>query len=224
MTEEVPSVAVADDCAPQLYACRTRVSKNDADGSPTVGVGASYVSDALLKATLTPNYDPGTEVKEVNGCGSNFINVPGKPSLVRGDLTLEFLTPDPYLHAILLSGGVLLSPGSGGVGFAYPPIGPVGDESVAIELWTQRIVDGALSTVHPYAHWAIPKVTNVQLGARDFTNAAQHSLLSATCFENANWFDGPANDFDAESDRIAQWIPAGTLPTAACGPSTVVAS
>jgi hypothetical protein len=183
-----------------------------------------YVSDALAKATLTPVYDAGDEVKEKNACGATFIDVLADPTFVRADLSLDFLSPDPYLHAILLSQGVLLSPVSGGVGFAFPPIGQVTGNGVSIELFTQRMVDGALSTVHPYAHWALPRVKSLQLGARDFTNAAQHSLITGQCNENDNWFDGPLNDFDAESDRVAQWIPSDTLPTANCGPSTVVAS
>lgn len=214
----------ADDCIPQIFCCRTRVAKLGPTGAPLTGAGNAYVTDALLKATITPNYDAGTEVKETNACGATYIDVLPRPTLVRGDLTIEFLTPDPYLHAILISQGALLTPGSGGVGFAYPPIGQLVDDGVSIELYTQRMIDGALSVVHPYAQWALPKVQNLQLGARDFTNAAQHSPFVGQCFENPLWGDGPGNDFDAESDRFAQWIPCDTLPAVVCGPITTVAS
>lgn len=215
---------VADDCIPQLFCCRIRVGALNADGSPQAGAGHVYVSDALAKATLTPVYDAGDEVKEKNACGATFIDVLADPTLVRADLALDFLTPDPYLHAILLSQGTLLSPASGGVGFAYPPVGQVTGNGVSLELFTQRMVDGAISTVNPYALWALPRVRSLQIGARDFSNGAQHSLISGQCNENPNWFDGPANEFDAASDRIAQWIPVDTLPAAACGPTATTAS
>ena len=79
---------VADDCIPQLFVCRTRVSALDATGVPT---GTAYVSDALQKATLTPVYDAGDEVKEKNGCGSTFIDVLSDPTFVRCDLSLDVL-------------------------------------------------------------------------------------------------------------------------------------
>lgn len=207
---------VADDCIPQLFVCRTRVSTLAPDGTP----GAVYVSDALQKATLTPVYDAGDEIKEKNGCGATFIDVLADPTFVRCDLSLDFLTPDPYLHAILISQGTLLT-GAFGAGFAFPPIGQVTSDGVSIELFTGRYDAGALSAVHPYAQWALPKVRSMQLGARDFTNAAQHSVITGQCNENTNWGSGPATDFDAASDRVAQWIPCATLPDATCGPSLI---
>jgi hypothetical protein len=213
-----------DDCIPQLFCCAIRVAALQANGQPAVG-GAMYVSNALQKATLTPIYNAGVEIKEDNACGATFIDVLADPTLVRADLSLDFLTPDPYLHSILLSQGVLLTDaGGGGVGFAYPPVGQVTGNGVSIELFTQRMVDGALSLVHPYAQWALPRVRSLQLGPRDFSNAAQHSIITGQCNENPAWINGPANDFDAESDRIAQWIPCDVIPTATCGDLTVPAS
>lgn len=206
---------VADDCIPQLFVCRTRVGTLGADGTPT---GDMYVSDALAKATLTPVYDAGDEIKEKNGCGATYIDVLADPTFVRCDLSLDFLTPDPYLHKALLSSGVLLTGGFGS-GFAFPALGQDVSPGVSIELFANRMVNGALSQVHPYALWALPKVRSLQLGARDFTNAAQHSLITGQCNENANFGSGPATEFVAASDRVAQWIPVDTLPDADCGPT-----
>lgn len=217
-------VAQPDDCAVQLFSCAIRVTKLAADGAPLVGAGNMYVSDAMAKATLTPVYDAGDEIKEKNACGATYIDVLAPPTFVRADLSLDLLSPDPYLHSILISQGELLSPGSGGVGFAAPPIGLVTGDGVSLEIFVQRMIDNALSTVHPFAVWALPRVNQLQVGARDFTNAAQHSLITGQCLENPSWGDGPANDFDAASDRVYQWIPCASIPTVACGPSAVEAS
>lgn len=213
-----------DDCIPQIQACRLRVCRLDADGAPTVAAGSSYVSDAFAKVTLTPVYETGAEIKEPNACGSTFINYLSPDSLTRWDIEIDLLTPDPYLHDVLLSSGALLSPVGGGVGFGFPEIGTIPEDAVSVELWAKRIESGALSQSFPYAHWAVPFVKNLKTGVKEFANTAQHSAITGQCYQNANWLDGPFNDFNAESDRCAQWIPTLTLPDVACGPTAVAAS
>jgi hypothetical protein len=180
----------ADDCIPQLQACRIRVA----------------------------------EITELIACGATFIDFLDDPSLTRLDVEFDFLTPDPHLHAMLLANSVVLTAGGGGIGWAMPPVGQVTGNGVSIEIWTKRIVDGALSLVHPYAHWALPRVRSLQLGPKEMSNTAQHSDITGQANENANWGDGPFNDFDATSDRLAQWIPTDTLPDATCGTETALAS
>ncbi len=207
-----------DDCAAQLHVCAIRVGLLDDDGSPLVGANSVYVSDALAIATLKPIYDDGDEIKEKNACGATFIDFLDDPTFVRADIELDFLTPDPYLHSVLISNGALLTPGGGGVGWAFPPVGKVTGNGVSLELFAKRIIDNAQSTVHPWALWALPKVRSLRLGDRAFSGtAAQHSLITGQCNENDMWFDGPANEFDAPSDRVAQWIPVDDLPTFTCG-------
>lgn len=219
------AVAVTDDdCAGQLQACRIRICQLDTDGSPLAGADSSVVSDDLVKLTITPNYKAATEISESNACDEVKVNYLGPPSKVRDDIDIDFVTPNPFLHAVLLSQGELLSLSGGGYGFAAPPIGPIESNGVSIEVWTKRIIDGVLSVVHPYAHWALPKVLNIQQGARELSNTAQHTLLTAQAYESDLWFDGPGDDFDATSDRTWQWIPADTLPDVTCGFVTVAGS
>lgn len=218
-------VAVPDDCAGQLHVCAFRVCDLDVDGSPLVGADNLYVSNALAVATLKPVYSPGSEIKEDNACGETIIDFLDDPTLVRADVDLDFITPDPYLHAILIANSVLLTGPAGGAGWGFPPVGKVTGNGVSIEMFAKRIVAGSVSAVHPYAHWALPKVRSLQLGDRQFSGTAVgHSLITGQCNENENWGDGPVNDFDAASDRIAQWIPVDAVPATACGPAAVVAS
>jgi hypothetical protein len=215
---------VSDDCIAQLHCCAIRVAKLNADGSPLVDPAASVVSTQFQKITITPVYDAADEIKEKNACGATIIDYLGDPTFVRADFEIDFITPDPYMHAVLLSGGALLEPDSGGVGFAFPPVGPVTGDGVSIEFWTRRVDNGSQSEVFPWAHWALPLCRSMQVGAREFSGTAQHAVISGQCNENVNWADGPFNDFDADSDRVAQWIPALDLPDATCGPVEVAAS
>lgn len=217
-------MAVADDCIPQLQACRIRVADLGATGAPVIGAGHVYVTDAFQKVTLSPQYQDGDEITEKNACGATFIDFLADPSFTRVDISLDLLTPDPYLHKMLVAGSVLLTLGDTSVGWAFPPVGEVTGNGVSIEVWCKRVSDGALSQVHPYAHWAMPLVRSMRVGDKEFSSTAQHSLLTGQCNENANWGDGPGNDFDAESDRCAQWIPTDTLPDVSCGPLASIAS
>lgn len=217
---------VADDCAGQLHVCAFQVCLLDDDGTPLVDTDSRYVSNALAKATLTPVYEDGTEIKELNACGESIIDFLDDPSFTRADLELDFITPDPYLHAILISNGALLLPAGGGAGFAFPPVGKVTGNGVSIEMWCKRVIAGSQSTEHPWALWGLPKVRSLRLGAREFSGtAAQHSLITGQCNENPNWFDGPTDDWqDVATDRVAQWIPVDDIPDTQCGPVAVAAS
>lgn len=219
-------VATTDDCAAgQLAVCAFQVCALDDDGTPLVDAESRYVSNALAKATLTPVYEDGDEIKEKNACGEQLIDFLDDPSLVRADLELDFILPDPYLHAILVSNGALLLPSGGGAGFAFPPVGKVTGNGVSIEMWVKRVITNQQSTEHPWALWGLPKVRSIRLGAKEFSNTAQHSIITGQCNENDHFFDGPTNDWDGVStDRIAQWIPVDTIPTITCGPQAVLAS
>ena len=212
-----------NDCLPQVHACVIRVTALAADGGPLPGDDTMYVSDALTKLTLKPVYTDGDEIEEKNACGTVGVNYKGDDTFKRCDIDLELLTPDPYLHTLLASGGELLT-ANGGVGFAYPPLGAVTGNGVSIELWAKRIDDGSLDATNPYAWWVLPRIKNLRLGDREFSATAQKSPFVGQALENDFWYDGPLNDFDAASDRVAQWIPTDTLPTPTCGYVELVAS
>lgn len=214
---------VAAVCLAQVQACAIRVALLDTDGVPLPGASNLYVSDALTTLTLSPQYDTANEIKEVNACGATAIDYKGNDTFKWTDISLELITPDPYLHALLSSGGSVLTDGEA-VGFAYPPLGLVQGNGVSIELWAKRIDSGDLDLDFPYAWWVLPKVKNLKLGDRIFADAAQKSPFTGQGYENVNWFDGPENDWPVASDRCAQWIPTATLPTAHCGFETLSAS
>lgn len=215
---DLPEVKV-----PQVGCCAIRVSQLDTDGTPTVGSTTSYTTDCLSKLTATPNYEDGQEIKEDNACGSTYIDFLAPASLTRGNLEIDLLAPDPILLKLLQSASSRII-GAWGMGWADPPLGPVTGQC-AIELWAMRINNGKLDPTFPYAHIVFPFVKNVKLGAAEYANSAQHTIVTGEAYENSLFFDGPLNDWPAPAaSRWRQWVPTATLPDATTGTYTTVAS
>lgn len=211
------------DCRPQVQACAIRVARLDTDGTPLAGLTGMYVSDALVTATFTPVYTDGDEIEDKNACGVVGVNFRGDDTFKRGDFSLQIITPDPFLSE-MLSGGELLDVPGLPAGFQAPPIGAVTGNGVSIELWSKRIDDGDLDADFPYAHWAYPKLRNLRMQPHTHANASLQPAFSGQSVENANWYDGPAGDWPADSSRCYQWVPAATLPTPSCAYQELVAS
>jgi hypothetical protein len=200
---------------PQLAACRMRITNLDADGSPTVGSGNLYVTDAMVSVAFSHVYEDGDEIAEKNACGAVALNYKGDDSLKWGTITIQLAAPDPYLQAILSNGSVLTDPPL--VGFASPDIGTLSTAGISIEVWTKRILNGVLDPDAPYAWWVYPLVRNLRPGDHTHENAGLKPTYSGQAFENANWGDGPINDFPVASTQMYQWIEATTLPALSAG-------
>jgi hypothetical protein len=205
------------DCLPQVHCCAMRVGALDISGVPLPGAENLYVTNSMTKVTLKPVYETGNEITERNACGAVVVDYKSPDSLKRADIEIEIVTPDPFLHQLLADGGVAFAASAGGTGFQYPPIGQITGYGVSIELWTKRINNGALDSTFPYAWWALPKVQNLKLGDREFSETAQKTIFTGECYENAAWFDGPNNDWLDASDRLAQGVPTTSYPDATCG-------
>ena len=219
---------MADDCLPQVHADVMRVAKLDTNGVPLPGVENLYVSTALTTLTFEPEIKDGEEIEELNAAGEICVAFQGDPSLKWTNVTIEICTPDPYLEALFSQGTVITADGAGAQdpkGYAYPAIGPIRSSGgISTELWAKRINNGDLDPDFPYAHWALPKIVQLRPAGRNFGNESQKPSFTGRGLENLNWFDGPMNDFDAASDRVAQWIPATGKPTAKCGPQDLPVS
>lgn len=213
---------MANTCLPQVQACALRVTRLDANGVPTPGADNMYVSDALTSLAFAWEVEEGTSIREKNACDAVVVDYQGPDELVRGNMTITLLTPDPELSEILSGGSVLTA--AAAVGYAAPPIGIMSASPVSIEVWAKRIRDGKLDTTHPYAWWAYPWVQDLRPGDHEHTNANLGASFMGKAFENENWFDGPLNDWPAASDRVYQWLPTTTLPTVQCGYAAVAAS
>lgn len=213
---------MANECLGQVQVCALRVARLEADGVPLPGANNLYVTESLQTLEVTPVYEDGDEIREKNACGTVCVNFQGDDSLLRYDAALTICTPDPQLME-LLGGGDVLTDGAK-VGYAYPAIGAIAPDDISIEFWTKLVNDGVQDPETPWAHWAMPLVKNRRWGQKTFANGAVLPQLSGRAFENLNWFDGPGNDFNADTSRALQWLPATDLPDVACGYQTLVAS
>lgn len=196
---------MANDAKPQVQAFRTRITKLDANGVPTPGASKVYVSSALVTLTTNPVYVDGDEFEDKNGEGLICVSYKGPDTFKRVDWEMTVCTPDPYLLE-MLSGGSVLTDGAA-VGFAYPALGIMAPTPISIEVWTKRVDDGVLDPALPYAWWVLPWVDSMRLGSKTFGNNSIQPTVSGRAFENANWFDGPTNNWDPASDRVLQYIP-----------------
>lgn len=211
-----------NDCLPQLFACRLRVTRLLTTGHPDVGSGNMYVTDALVRVAWTAVYEDGEQILVRNGCGAICAQRKAPDTFLRLDVTVELCTPDPRLHEMLLIGSKLLTGAGGGAGWAAPPLGAVETEGgVSIEVWTERVDNGDLDLNEPYGWWVLPKVTDLRPGDKALEAGAQASIITGRAFENAAWDDGPMNDWPDDSDRVVQWVPTDSLPDTDCDYQTV---
>lgn len=213
----------SQDCRGQVAGCISRYARLDTNGVPLPGANNLYVSDALVTLAFSPVYTDGDEIDEKNACGTTKVYFKQADTFKRGDVELTLVSPDPYLSEFL-SGGDILDEAGIPKGFAAPPLGAIVGNGISIEVWTIRVDDGAEDQDFPYAHWVYPRVKNLRVGNHSHESGALKPIFSGQAYENANWFDGPVGDWPALSDRIYQWIPTNTIPTATCAYAELVAS
>lgn len=215
---------MANDCLPQVNACALRVTRLNALGVPVAGANNMYVSDALTTVAFAWDVTAGQVIEEANGCGAITLAFEAPSTLKRGNITITLLTPDPQLSE-LLSGGDVLTTG-GAVGYAAPPLAALTESPVSIEVWAKRIRGGRVDPTFPYAWWVYPWVSYLRPADHTQDNAALKPAFEGQAFENTGWYNGPLNDWPLPnlSNRVYQWIPTATIPTAVCGYQAVAAS
>jgi hypothetical protein len=212
---------VASDNAASLFVCAMRVARLDSDGTPTIGADKMVESDALIKLTWEPDLEAGQEFTLKNGCGDIHATKKKDDQIKALNLSLDLVTPDPSLTEILVGGTVLAS----GDGYAYPDLGKVTRGPVSVEAWTQAIIDGDVADDLPWIRWVFPK-TVWQYGARNAEEAFMGVPFTGRATENANWGNGPVNDWPEISTQVCQHlrVDEDDLPTTAPGYKTVLAS
>lgn len=219
---------MANDCAGVIRACAMRVAELDGSGVPNPGAQNLYVTDQLVELTATPNVVNGPEIRQDNACGEAVVSVKSDDLIDRYNIELTIATPDPELTHLLV-GGLLETDADpafvGATGYGAPQLN-VNEKpnGVSIELWSQRITDGALDPEFPYLWTIWPRVKSMRLGPMRWFNGVQTRPFVGNAIENANWFDGPLNDWPISSDRAFHQIETKTIPDTVCGYQSIVAS
>lgn len=215
---------MANDCLPQVGACRLRVARLGTNGVPVQGANNMYVSSALLSVAASWDIADATAITGTDGCGAEYINYTSPASLRKVNLTINLVTPDPQLSELLSAGDVLTS--GAAVGYSAPPLTALAESPVSIEVWARRIRAGKQDPTFPYAWWVFPWVQNLRPDDFTLENAPINPTFVGEAYENEGWYNGPTNDWPLPnaSNRVFQWIPTAAIPTAACGYSTIAAS
>lgn len=212
-------------CGASVQAVGMRIAVLEADGVPLPGAGNLYVTDALTKLDTTPVMFKGADIQQANAAGNLCVVYKVPDVLVRYDLALTVCSLDPELEHMLV-GGELFQTGSVSVGGSSPPVGRREDNvkaGVSVELWSKHIVNGDIDSVFPYIHWVFPR-TYWQPDKTTWDNSPMERPFTGYTSENPRWFDGPANDWNFNSDRSWAWCYTQTVPVPSCGAQTLVAS
>lgn len=198
--------------AGSLFALGMRLTKLAPNGAPLVGAENAYQTDALVQMQFGLEYEEGEEIIQRNGAGRICLTYKAPDSLKRATITgLQVCTPDPNVLEFLI-GGEIIEDGDGNqIGYRAPEVGsePTPD-GISVELWTRAIIEGAYSG---YFRWVFPRVFLRPSG--DWTASGSDPLVpefEGFGTQNANWGDGPTNDWDYESDRVWQYVQTDDFP------------
>lgn len=161
-----------------------RVTRLDASGNLLNAAGDSYTTSGFMRLSFTPEYEDGEELTEKGADGTIKISYKAPSTLKRISMELAITEPDVELTQ-LISGGLLLrknlgtfaSPDRSSIGWASPDEGddPAGN-GVAIETWTNVIIDGKKAAARPFFHWVFPYAKLRLSGDR----AIENGILATT--------------------------------------------
>lgn len=116
------------------------------------------------------------------------------------------------------------TPGGSGaaVGWRAPLVNVVAvPNGVAVEAWSNAIIDNAVASTLPYLHYIWPRV-RFQLSSAFTLDASNVSVpqFKGVAEQNANFGTGPVGDITIGTDRVFQFVREATEPTAG-GPAFV---
>lgn len=214
-----------DRCGGSLQVCRMRVARLDGAGVPDPGAGNLIVTDALTTLTFAEEVTEGTDFEQQNGCGDICVSFLDDDRFKRVTLEMTICRPDPELVELLRGGDPILS-GGDTIGWAAPAVGGAGNvNGVSIEAWTKHIVAEQQDADFPWFRWLFPK-THWRIGSNTLENGVLVLSLSGRGTQNANIFDGPANDLPDTtlSQRAYSYYLDADAPEATCGALTLAAS
>jgi hypothetical protein len=146
--------------AASIWARATRITPLDAQGNIITGVN-SFVSDTLVKATLTPVYEAGDDIALKGASGELVVYAKHGDIPKRWSISIELGLPDPYLQAAL-AGGTLLGDNSEPLG---APSAAVVHEYSGGGTIPAGTLDYATSCYNQYGETEISPDETVALGA-----------------------------------------------------------
>lgn len=82
-------------------------------------------------------------------------------------------------------------------------------DGFALEMWEKRIINGVQASDYPYWWHVWPRLANMHIMPRDFTNANLANIFEGNAFENPNFGAGPNGDFPFDGTKAYQRFACG---------------
>jgi len=209
--------------AASIQGVSIRVTRLDASGTLLNGSGDSYTTSGFMRLSFTPEYEEGDEITEKSASGIVCVTYKSPDTLKRITMELAICEPDPELTQ-LISGGLLLrknlgtyaSPNRKSIGWSSSGVGddPAG-YGVAIETWSNAVIEGKKAATLPYFHWVFPYAKLRLSGDRVIENG-----MLATTFEGYGLGNDEFNtglddrwEFPTATERPYSYARASWAPT-----------
>jgi hypothetical protein len=190
-----------------------RVTRLNADGTPSIGASASYVTKAFISVKITPQMEAGIDITQKAANGSIGISYKVPDTLKRVNVDIAVYNPDPELTE-MLQGGTILGASKG---YAAPKFGEVSNPNgVAIEVWAKAVLNGRQAGVDPYWRWLVPFVILRNTGDRVIQEGVLGTSFTGWGQGNASFGTGPTSAtpiWPWVTDRAYQYARETTLPT-----------
>jgi len=191
-----------------------QVTKLNANGSPMEGSNTSFVTNAFMKLSFTPEYTKGIEVEEKAADGSVCVYYQADDVLKRVTLTLDICAPSPELTEILTGGEILYPTGTTTpLGYAAPLAGTIANPNgCAIEVWSRAIVNGRPSPDLPYWWWVFPYTKLYLSGERTMENGALANSFTGWGVGNVNYGAGASGTWVYQTDGAFAYLQSAYAP------------
>lgn len=224
-------------CFESIQALRTRVATLNANGSPLAGNNLGYVSDALIKVDIDPDWEDGKEYTLRNG-GGNICGFFRSEDRFKGvALELELCNLDYELISMMVPGTFLIRSGASIAGIEWPdPASTASQNGICVEFWslawdvdvqaTPTVTGSALT----YHHHVFPKV---KFQHDKYTLQEDFATFPIKGYGRVNpkiTADGPFNDWPTWVKNFGGiYTPGGVffdsaIPAAACGSIAVTSA
>lgn len=99
--------------ASSIQGVAIRATRLTAAGTPVTGATGSYVMNAFIRTSFTPEYEEGERITEKTAAGAVCVDFKAPDTLQRVTLELAICSPDPEFTEILAGGTILTSSTTG---------------------------------------------------------------------------------------------------------------
>lgn len=218
---------MAVNCGVSFGICAVRLTMVDVTGAVVSAADNSYVTDAQISIAVRPNIEEGQTFSLRNGCGCSIARFKSNDTFNWWEFTFQMGKLEPEMLNMLL-GSESITDGSDVVGQAFAGALDCADDepAVALEFWTQHVVESGQDSIHPYIHWVFPK-TVWRLGDNTFEEGITQPSVEGFSRTNNQWGAGPYGDGPPDNQDISEggwWKTDDSLPSADCAAATVAST